>query len=99
MTEFDNRLEKLKRPKLLVRAARIGAALYKPERDLRRIMVLYQITNTADILTQLLEKEAEIDSVRRRVATQWGKYDPARHIELLAAIIWEARDTAQLRAL
>lgn len=78
-------LETIRRPRLLMQAARIGMGAYRRGRDLRRLIGGEAPTDQA--ITRLIceEQRQEVS----RVAGTTG-YSPARHIELLAALIAEA---------
>ncbi|WP_353472520.1 DUF6477 family protein [Salipiger sp. H15] len=88
MQDLQSLLGALRRPSLLVRAARFGAAEYRRETQLGRIVGTPFPARSGAALMRLLEIEAEIDAGRRRRA---AGYSPARHVEVLAAIIAEAR--------
>ncbi len=75
----------LRRPRLLIRAARFGLADYDRTRTLRRI---FGEPTTGPALTPLLEKEAECDA-RRRAGD--SRYSIAKHIEIMVALMDEAR--------
>ena len=74
-------LATLRRPPLLLRAARHGLALYRRERDLRRMK------GPGRAIGALLAAEAEAEA--RRVEGD-ARYDVMRHIAILAALIAEA---------
>lgn len=83
-----SRLATLSRPRLLVRAARFGITEFHRERSLRRIFRDEQVPPPGQAFEQLFVREAEMDEMR-----QVGEagYSPARHVELLAALIHEAQ--------
>jgi hypothetical protein len=81
-------LETLRRPRLLVRAARIGLAEYSRERDLRRVMKFSTPPSPQQALNGLLETEAELENRRR---SGDASYSIARHVEVLVAVMAEAR--------
>jgi len=83
-----DRFHALRRPRLLIRAARFGLSDYRRERDLRRLLGEGLVQNGAHRLARLLDLEAELDDTRRAgLAT----YRPARHVEALSALMFEAR--------
>jgi hypothetical protein len=88
MTDFHDLLSSLRRPRLLVRAARLGLCDYNRTRDLRRLMRASQIPGPESALTQLIAEEALLDADRRAGG---ASYSIARHIDLLIAMMAEAR--------
>lgn len=88
MTESFSRLDGLTRPRLLIRAARAGIAHYERARDLARILHGPAPTTPKAAIDALIDHEAEIEA-RRRAAD--AGYDIGRHIELLIAMMAEAR--------
>jgi len=79
MTDLHDMLATLRRPRLLIRAARCGQGDYNRARDLKRLMRLAQTP---------APEEATLEAHRRRGGAQ---YSLARHIELLIAMMAEAR--------
>lgn len=88
MTDFSLLLANLRRPALLIRAARFGQQAYRRERDLRRIARLTTPGAPHKTLPILVEVEATLEEARTKGE---GHYDVARHIEVLAALMGEAR--------
>lgn len=84
----SNALDTLRRPKLLVRAARHGLSDYNRERDLRRLIGCSGVPSPARVTAQLLDLEAKLEQRRR---TGEGVYEPTRHIEVLVALMAESR--------
>jgi hypothetical protein len=74
----------LHRPRLLLAAAVKGLALYRRERDLPRV-----VADGQPALPALLAAEGALDAARR--AGQGG-YSVRRHLEVLIALLAEARD-------
>lgn len=87
MTDFASVLASLRRPRLLVRAARHGLQDYRRERDLRRLIDGPGVSPQA-AMRRLVDAEAQAEETRRSGAAH---YSIARHIELLVAIMAEAR--------
>ncbi|TCO69046.1 DUF6477 family protein [Rhodovulum euryhalinum] len=81
-------LAQLRRPRLMVQAARFGLADYRRERDLARLLPGARTTNTEAVVDRLIEAEARMDE--RRQGGDAG-YSYARHIEILIALMAEAR--------
>lgn len=83
-----HRLDTLRRPQLLIRAARIGADDYRREVHLPRILGHGPLPRHASALEQLMDKEDEMDRGRRDHAPD---YAMVTHVEVMIAIIAEAR--------
>ena len=88
MSDIHTLLAELKRPRLLIRAARLGLAQYNRTRDLRRLMRSAAPSAPEAALTRLMEEEAQLEEVRK---SGEAAYSLARHIEILIAILAEAR--------
>lgn len=86
-------LPRLARPRLLARAARIGASLYERERDLPA--ALPGIVSRRALVPTLAAAEAACDAERRAGAPS---YNPGRHVKLLAALLAEASAAAAATA-
>jgi hypothetical protein len=85
----------LVRPRLLIAAARSGAALYRRERDLAGLL---GGAGGRSVVAKLAEAEAAADADRR---AQAPAYSAARHVRLLSALLAEtaaARATAPAAA-
>jgi hypothetical protein len=74
----------LRRPKLLLDAARRGMRLHDRERDVPRLLGSRDVPE--DALDRLLKAEAEQEELRLQGAVN---YSVSRHVDLLAAIIGE----------
>ena len=85
-------LSSLRRPSLLVRAARLGLQDYNREICLRRLMPGETIPRPGHAFATLVERENFVNETRRAGD---ATYSIARHIELLIALIDEARLAAQ----
>ena len=88
MTDFQTILNDLRRPGLLIRAARIGLSDYRRERDLRRLIGEAAPADPARTLPRLLAEEARLEA--ERTHGQAG-YSLCRHIEILIALLGELR--------
>jgi len=77
-----------RRPRLLMRAARIGAGLYRRQRDLRPLLpaMATRSRRAADVAARLRPMEADQETARRE-----GRpgYSPARHVAVLSALLAE----------
>ena len=81
----------LRRPRLLVRAARAGLAGWNRRRDLRRLLKCEEVPPVGSVLPLLRAEEAQLDTIRREGA---AGYDLHRHIMLLVAILAETAEAA-----
>jgi hypothetical protein len=86
MTELATILAALRRPKILIRAARAGVADYRRERDLKRL--LRQRAAPAQALPSLLDEEGRLEATR---TAGEATYNLQRHVAVLTAILAEAR--------
>lgn len=81
-------LNRLRRPKLLIRAARFGLADYNRDRDLKRLMRAAAAPAPSLAVPRLIEEEARLEDSR---TSGGAAYSPARHVEVLIALMAEAR--------
>ena len=88
MLDLHSRLRQLNRPKLLVRAARFGLDGYRRDATLARLLPGHTPARPAATLIKLLEVEAACDAER---TTGAAAYQAMRHIDVLTAIMVEAR--------
>lgn len=86
MRDIQTQARSLKRPKLLVRAARFGLDDYRRARDLRRCLNCDTLPTPGQALVLLLDLEKQINSER---LAKSGSYVAARHVDLLIAIMAE----------
>lgn len=86
MTDFQVLIANLRRPRLLIRAARFGLADYRRDRDLRRL--LGQISTPDHDVERLMSEEERLEEDRRAGE---ASYSVTRHIEILIALISETR--------
>ncbi|MEM7598104.1 MAG: DUF6477 family protein [Pseudomonadota bacterium] len=87
MIDLLTMLSGLKRPKTLIRAARIGMRDYRRETVLRRLLGFGHPTETTPILFALMEMEAEMNEDR---TGNTAGYSPMRHVEVMIALMSEA---------
>lgn len=88
MTDLFQLVSDLRRPQLLVRAARAGLIDYNRKRDLKRLMRLSEAPSPDRAVTALLAEEERLEDIRRKGD---ATYSFARHIEVLIAMMAEAR--------
>ncbi|MGR3511779.1 MAG: DUF6477 family protein [Paracoccaceae bacterium] len=93
MSSYTSRLAKMTRPGLLIRAARHRTVEFNRDRALRRMLPDTHVPAPGQAFDLLAEREETMNRAR----TEGGAaYSPARHVELLAALMHEAQ-IAQLR--
>ena len=92
MTDINSTLDDLRRPRLLVQAARFGLPDYVRDRTLRRVLGPGTAPAPGRAVDRLMEREAEIEAIRQ--AGNAG-YSAARHVEVLTALIAECRFAAE----
>lgn len=88
MTDTLTLLKALRRPRLLIRAARYGMMDYRRDRDLQRLLKGTRLPSPAQALGALIEQEAQLEQTRQ--AGDAG-YSISRHVDLLIAMMAEAR--------
>lgn len=88
MTDFASLLAELRRPRLLIRAARLGMGDYNRARDLRRLVHSSETIAPERAVEILMLAEAELEDTRRTGAAH---YSLARHIDVLIALLAESR--------
>jgi len=88
MTQNIPDLARLRRPALLIEAARLGVATYCRERTLRRHLGDLHHPDSEAVLETLLEIEEELNQLRRH---DYAGYSPARHVDVVIAILGEVR--------
>ena len=88
MQDVLSYMSTLNRPRLLVRAARIGAQEYRRDLHLPRLLGHSRLPRSGDALMRLSELESEVNA--RRLREDAG-YSLTRHIDILIAMVAEAR--------
>ena len=78
----------LRRPRLLARAAKIGAQDYNRDRHLQRLLGYGSIPGPGAALMRLLELEREVNAQR---IEEDAAYSLVRHLDLLIALNGEAQ--------
>lgn len=78
----------LRRPRLLIRAAREGQRAWRRERDLVRLLRLDDCPRPGACLPRLRAEEAMLDEMRVNMAAE---YPIQRHVLLMIAILAEMR--------
>jgi hypothetical protein len=88
MNDLMSMLNTLRRPRLMMRAARIGAEEYRRAVHLPRLLGDKCPARSGNALMQLMDMEAEFEMKR---TTGDPGYRLAGHVDVLIAIIGEAR--------
>ncbi|MCB1311527.1 MAG: hypothetical protein KDK29_06385 [Sedimentitalea sp.] len=88
MQDILSMLNTLRRPRLLIRAARIGAQEYRRERHLQRLLGYGALPRPAAALLRLMEIEREMNE--QRSGDEAG-YSLTRHLDILIAMMGEAQ--------
>ena len=88
MQDIMSMLSTLKRPRLLMRAARIGAEDYRRSAHLPRLLGYGHLPRHGAALLRLMEMEAELNAQR---VGEDSAYNLLRHIDVLIAIVGETR--------
>ncbi|WP_373050853.1 DUF6477 family protein [Thalassovita aquimarina] len=88
MTDVFGMLRRMKRPGLLIRAARNGADQYNRNEHLARLLEIEALPRSGLGLIQLIEIERDLNLQRQ---SDRCRYSCARHVEVLIVIMGEAR--------
>lgn len=88
MTDLATILAALRRPRILVRAARCGVVDYRRERDLKRLVSQPQGALPQKAIGRLLAEERRLEAIR---TAGEATYSIQRHVAVLTAILAEAR--------
>jgi hypothetical protein len=92
MLDIATRIARLRRPKLLVNAARFGLDDYVRSQHLKRLLKTEILPRPVPAVMQLLDIESIMDEARK---TKQATYSVACHVEVLIALMAE---TQNLRA-
>jgi len=87
MNESLNIFNALRRPNLMIRAAKIGVETYRRERDLKRLLGHSKVANVQYGFETLLTMEQDLEATR---CAGDATYSITRHVEILTALIAEA---------
>lgn len=88
MNDIFSLLKALNRPQLLIRAAQCGQVDYNRTRDLRRLLKVNTPPSPGAAIMSLMAHEEDLEEKRM---TGDAGYSIARHVEVLIAMIGEAR--------
>ena len=81
-------LKSLRRPALLVKAARMAMPYYSKEKSIRSLLGQAALPGRKECILRLMEREREMDVARQH---KNPAYSVARHIEVLTALMHEAQ--------
>ena len=95
MKDIHSLLASLHRPRILMRAARIGAQDYRRAVHLPRLLGYGVLPRHAEALMRLVDVEADMETQR---TTSDPCYSIARHVDVLIAIVGEARELRALKS-
>lgn len=87
MTDFTRLLAKLRRPRLLIRAAHHGIAEYNRTRDLKRLLKTPAPTPER-AMEHLINEEAALEKAR---CEGGAGYSVSRHVDIMIAMLAEMR--------
>ncbi len=87
MKDILQSLTCLRRPRLLISAARFGMTDYDRSRDLKRLLNIGQPPSPRAALKRLVEEEANLEETRQ---SGQGSYSVARHVDIMIALMSEA---------
>ena len=88
MTDLFTMLNQLRRPRLLIQAARAGSEEYRRDPHLRRLFGHGRLPKSGDALMRLMDIESELNQQRREGV---GGYSLVAHVDVLIAMMREAR--------
>jgi hypothetical protein len=94
MSDFCKSLATLRRPRLLLRAARFGLGDYRRDRDLRRLVKCGH--SPEETVPSLIVTEEQLEATR---LSGDASYSVARHIEVLIALLSEVQLLRQPRTI
>jgi hypothetical protein len=92
MTDIATQMTAMRRPRILVRAAKFGLSDYVRDRDLKRMFAPEAPPRPGLAVAPLIAREAEIEAVRQAGS---AAYSAVRHVEVLTALIAETRLAAE----
>lgn len=88
MSDLLSLVEKLQRPSLLLRAARLGIKDYDRGRVLKRLTSTPKLPSPQRAVSTLLSVEEGLEEKRK---SGDASYVPSRHVEVLIALLAELR--------
>lgn len=95
MQDILSMLQNMQRPRLMMRAARIGAEDYRRTAHLPRLLGYGTLPRHGQALMKLVQIEAHLEEQR---TTGDAAYNLVRHLDVLIAMVAEARIFKNTRA-
>lgn len=86
MTDYEETLRTMHRPRLLLCAARYGLVDYQRNHHLKRVLRQSELPEPGKAIGQLFTQEAEIETLRQ---TGDASYSAVRHLDTLIALMAE----------
>lgn len=88
MSDLTLWIKTLRRPRLLIQAARLGQGDYDRQKVLKRVAPAKQPETPAGALAALIPVEETLETARRNGD---ASYVPSRHVEVLIAVLAEIK--------
>ncbi|MGR3467422.1 MAG: DUF6477 family protein [Shimia sp.] len=88
MQDIFTALRDLRRPRLLIQAARHGELTFNRARRLKHLIGKDPLPGSTECAVRLLDKERGLDHLRK---SGDAAYDIAQHVEVLTALMAETR--------
>lgn len=88
MPDLIDKLQNMRRPQLLIRAARHGCLEYNRNRDLRRLLRSDPLPGPTRAVSRLIDLETGMEVTRKQGD---NAYSVGRHVDILIALMGEAR--------
>ncbi len=88
MQDLVTMMQRLRRPRLLIRAAHLGADEYRRTAHLNRVLGYGQLPRSAPALMRLMEMEHAINEKRE---SDDASYSLTKHLDVLIAMVGEFR--------
>lgn len=95
MRDLTSMVAALKRPRLLVEAARHGTEDYRRKAHLNRLLGPGAPTASGEAIIRLLELEADLNDRRSQGAAD---YPVSRHVDVMIALMGEVRHLREAKA-
>lgn len=88
--QLEGALRKVKRPEILLQAAKIGLKTYSRNRDLKRLFKVKEIPQPMQVIKQLLKNETTLETALKEARkTGNAAYDMKLQIQVMTALLQE----------